>query len=131
MTLCYSVLSVQYYYSPDNRQFRSKTEVMYFLENGVRKSASKVVSKNTDTSDNNMHMEGVERSKENGRTSNKKKNKKRKILKFDFNNPPEKVEWVSEPGLEGRLTPLIGGDNVPEPSKLEWAEGLVSLKAGI
>ncbi|KAG2299790.1 hypothetical protein Bca4012_011384 [Brassica carinata] len=113
----------KYYYEPiTGRKFRSRTEVLYYLEHGTSKKGSK----KSDNSDSNSdHFEGQ------GSNKSSKKAKDQQPpppprppsppLKFDFDNPPEKVSWsAAKAGGEEAWTPFVGDDKVEDSLRREW-----------
>ncbi|KAJ0084871.1 hypothetical protein Patl1_30925 [Pistacia atlantica] len=111
----------RYYFDPSSaRRFRSKKEVLYFLETGTpRKRKKGAENSNAD----------VDKSGTKGKTvpappmpapapapSN-----------FDYCNAPEKIQWVLTKTSEDTWTPFIGKDKVPENTKREWAVAFTFL----
>lgn len=48
------------------------------------------------------------------------KSKKLAPWNFDFQNPPEEVNWALVDVSQGLWKPLIGDQQIPESSKQEW-----------
>lgn len=92
-------------------RFRSKNEVLRFLETG-----SKVKKKlDTDANVTNSEPPGRHKQKESG-----SKSKKPAPWNFDFQNPPEEVNWALVDVSQGLWKPLIGDQQIPKSSKQEW-----------
>ncbi|CAN6692692.1 unnamed protein product [Malus baccata var. baccata] len=102
----------RYYIDPvSGRRFRSKIEVLRFLETGTAKKAK--------TENASVDKTSVE-----GSGSQKKKSStkpKTSALNFDYNNVPEKVEWVLTATSGESWTPFIDNKKVPESTSKEWA----------
>ncbi|KAL8162466.1 hypothetical protein V2J09_013955 [Rumex salicifolius] len=101
----------KYYYCPDsNRRFRSKKEVMSFLETG------KVGSKK-------KKGDGLDGENTQSNTKRKKAVASRaSVDNFKFNDVPAKVKWVLTDAYEGLWSPLVNGvDRVSELEKQDWA----------
>ncbi|XP_010535494.1 PREDICTED: methyl-CpG-binding domain-containing protein 6 [Tarenaya hassleriana] len=118
----------RYYYEPvTGRKFRSKTEVLYYLEHGTLKKSAKK-SDNVDGQPD--HSEGQGSGKQN-RTAKKAKETP---FNFDFLIPPEEITWVltNDPGDEARWTPFMGDGKVPEPLTRDWktAFSMITTQSG-
>ncbi|KAG6583427.1 Methyl-CpG-binding domain-containing protein 6, partial [Cucurbita argyrosperma subsp. sororia] len=101
----------KYYFDPvSGRRFRSKIEVLYFLETGTLRKRKKSLDGNGTSAD------GPEEPK-NKKSSN---NAKSAPLNFDFFNVPEKVEWVLTDPSQEAWTPFINNEKVPQSTKREW-----------
>ncbi|XP_015873985.2 methyl-CpG-binding domain-containing protein 5 [Ziziphus jujuba] len=99
----------KYYFHPvSGRRFRSKKEVLYFLETGTPRK-----KKQTENSDAETKGSGGHKQKSSAAA-------KSSTLNFDFSNVPEKVNWVLSDSPEGSWTPYIGDDMVAESGKQEW-----------
>lgn len=131
---------VQYYHDPvSGRRFRSKKEVLHFLETGtIKKNANseKTVSQNqklnwmkvvkycvifclTLFNFLSYFWQSVE-----GSASKKQKKSSKKArpgVNFDFFDVPAKVEWVLTDSSQWSWTPFIGDHKVPESTAQEWA----------
>ncbi|XP_050369643.1 methyl-CpG-binding domain-containing protein 5-like [Argentina anserina] len=98
----------RYYYDPvSGRRFRSKKEVLRFMETGTLK-------KNADS----------DKTSEEGSASKKQRKsstKPRSVVNFDFSDVPAKVEWVLTDSSQWSWTPFIGDQKVPESTAKEWA----------
>ncbi|CAH8386427.1 unnamed protein product [Eruca vesicaria subsp. sativa] len=110
----------KYYYEPvTGRRFRSRTEVLYYLEHGTTpKKGSKKANK-TDFSPD--HMEGQGRNK----TSRKDKEQPPpppppRPLNFDFENAPEKVSWSMANSGDEAWETFVGEDKVQDSVRLDW-----------
>ncbi|CAK9327023.1 unnamed protein product [Citrullus colocynthis] len=101
----------KYYFDPvSNRRFRSKIEVLYFLETGTLRKRKKSLDGNPTSTD------GSEEPKSKKSSSNTKT----APLDFDFFNVPERVEWVLTDPSKDAWTPFIDKEKVPEYTKREW-----------
>ncbi|KFK27470.1 hypothetical protein AALP_AA8G387500 [Arabis alpina] len=102
----------RYYYSPGGHKFRSKTEVLHYLEHGtVKKGTRKAVK-------TNFHSDKFE-----GQGSPKvsKKVKEAPVpFNFDFESPPEKVSWAMTKAGEEAWAPFIGDDKVQDSVRRDW-----------
>uniref|UniRef100_A0A7C8ZQK5 MBD domain-containing protein n=1 Tax=Opuntia streptacantha TaxID=393608 RepID=A0A7C8ZQK5_OPUST len=111
----------KYYLDPvSNRQFRSKKEVLYYLETGSVKKKKR--SMNSDT-------ENTAQANSQTPKRNKAEAKAKELAKyFDFDDIPAKVKWELTDIYEGTWRPLINGvDRVPESSKQEWSAAFTYL----
>lgn len=63
------------------------------------------------------------------KVSQKPSEKKDSGVGFNFSKIPEKVQWVlsAEPGSRASWNAYIGGDQVPESSKLDWLAAFTLL----
>ncbi|KFK27467.1 hypothetical protein AALP_AA8G387100 [Arabis alpina] len=102
----------RYYYSPGGHKFRSKTEVLHYLEHGtLKKGTRKAVN-------TNFHSDKFE-----GQGSPKvsKKVKEAPVpFNFDFESPPEKVSWAMTKAGEEAWAPYIGDDKVQDSVRRDW-----------
>lgn len=101
----------KYYFCPDSkRRFRSRKEVMSFLETG------EVVPKK-------KKADGPDG--ESAPSSNKRKKvtaPKASVDNFKFNDVPSRVKWVLTDAYEGSWRPLVNGvERVSESEKQDWA----------
>ncbi|MBA0844449.1 hypothetical protein Goarm_001546, partial [Gossypium armourianum] len=109
-----------YYVDPTSgRKFRSKKEVLYFLENGSPQPKRK---KGTELPGSEVPSTGNSPGQK-----QKKSAKKQKPLNFDFINVPEKVDWFLTDACSDSWTPFLGNDLVPESTKQDWAAAFTSL----
>ncbi|CDY33033.1 BnaA10g12390D [Brassica napus] len=110
----------KYYYEPiTGRKFRSKTEVLYYLEHGTSKKGSKKPD-NTDSSSDHLEGQGSNKSSRKAKEPTPPPRPRSPPLKFDFENPPEKVSWsAANAGGEG-WTPFVGDDKVQDSLRREW-----------
>ncbi|KAK4741849.1 hypothetical protein SAY87_025437 [Trapa incisa] len=101
----------KYYRDPvSGSLFRSKKEVLYFLENGIKRK------KTTDSSDADPETgeSTASQRQKNGTAPKSPPN-------FDFSDPPEKVTWVLNDYSNGSWTPYVDGKKVPDPTAKEWS----------
>ncbi|KAE8678913.1 Detected protein of confused Function [Hibiscus syriacus] len=112
----------KYYVEPSSgRKFRSKKEVLYFLETGSTPYKRK---KGSDASSS----EGLSTGNSLGNKQNKP-DKKPKPLNFDFVNVPEKVDWLLTDACADYWTAVLGNEPVPESTRQDWAAAFLSLIA--
>ncbi|PRQ34084.1 putative DNA-binding domain-containing protein [Rosa chinensis] len=98
----------RYYHDPvSGRRFRSKKEVLHFLETGTLKK---------NASSDKTSVEGSASKKQ-----RKSSTKPRPAVNFDFFDVPAKVEWVLTDSSQWTWTPFIGDQRVPESTAKEWA----------
>ncbi|KAF8397486.1 hypothetical protein HHK36_016403 [Tetracentron sinense] len=115
----------RYFYDPiSGRQFRSKKEVLCFMETGTSGRYKRKTKKNSDA--NVMSPGRSEGHKQKG-SGSKRKGPRSNALNFDYINPPAKVEWVLTDSAEGSWTPFISDKRVPESSQREWAAAYSSI----
>ncbi|XVF68768.1 hypothetical protein PTKIN_Ptkin11bG0027800 [Pterospermum kingtungense] len=112
----------KYYIDPSSgRKFRSKKEVLYFLETGAPPPKKR---KGTETPGSEEAPKGFSAG-----SKQKKSDKKPKPLNFDFVNVPEKVGWSLTDASTDSWTPFLGDDQVPESTRQDWAAAFTSLTA--
>ncbi|GMI81782.1 methyl-CPG-binding domain 6 [Hibiscus trionum] len=112
----------KYYVDPSSgRKFRSKKEVLHYLETGMPPPKKK---KGAETSGSEDVGTG-----NSGGNKKKKPDKKPKPLNFDFINVPRKVDWLLTNASEDRWTPFLGDDQVAKPTRQDWAAAFASLIA--
>ncbi|KAK8581552.1 hypothetical protein V6N12_071771 [Hibiscus sabdariffa] len=117
-----AILVDKYYVDPSSgRKFRSKKEVLYYLETGTPQPKKK---KGTETSGSEDVGTG-----NSGGNRKKKRDKKPKPLNFDFVNGPQKVDWLVTNASKDCWTPFLGDDQVAEPTRQDWAAAFASLIA--
>ncbi|KAE8023302.1 hypothetical protein FH972_009015 [Carpinus fangiana] len=114
----------RYYFDPvSGSRFRSKTEVLYFLETGTKRKKKKLME--------NSDADTMESQKQKGSGGQKQKKSpakaKSSVLKFDFLNVPEKVNWVFTNSSQGSWAPFIGDKKVSESITREWATAFTVL----
>ncbi|CAH2065183.1 unnamed protein product [Thlaspi arvense] len=126
----------KFYYEPvTGHKFRSRNEVMYYLEHGVSKKAAKK-AENGDTQSERSESRG---SYKRPTKSNKKANEQPqpqpqqppppKPLEFDFMNVPEKVIWTGTNGSEEAWWPFIGDFKIQESVSHEWGRAFTFVTA--
>ncbi|XP_010426094.1 PREDICTED: methyl-CpG-binding domain-containing protein 5-like [Camelina sativa] len=110
----------KFYYEPiTGRKFRSKNEVLYYLEHGTPKKAVKKADNNGDL--HPKHSEGRGSSSRRQTKSNKKANEPPpKPVNFDFMNVPEKVTWTGTDGSDKAWWPSIGDYKIQESVSQDW-----------
>ncbi|KAJ0261413.1 Methyl-CpG-binding domain-containing protein 6 [Hirschfeldia incana] len=112
----------KYYYEPvTGRRFRSRTEVLYYLEHGTSKKGSKKTDFNPD------HLEGQGRSKS-SRKAKEQPPPPPPPLNFDFENAPEKVSWsvMANSGDEA-WSPFVGEDKVQDSVRRDWCAAFTAV----
>ncbi|XP_050140976.1 methyl-CpG-binding domain-containing protein 5-like [Malus sylvestris] len=103
----------RYYFDPvSGRRFRSKIEVLRFLETGTTKKAK---TENASADKTSVEGSGSQKQK---KSSTKPKNS---ALNFDYTDVPEKVEWALTDSSGQSWTPFIDNKKVPESTSKEWA----------
>ncbi|KMT05243.1 hypothetical protein BVRB_7g173840 [Beta vulgaris subsp. vulgaris] len=110
----------KYYVDPvTQRRFRSKKEVLYFIETGMMKK-----KKNDSDADATPGTDSAATPKR-----KKFETKAKDSLKnFNFDDVPAKVKWELTDIYEGTWRPLSNGvDRVPESSKQEWSAAFTYL----
>ncbi|XP_010264451.1 PREDICTED: uncharacterized protein LOC104602459 isoform X2 [Nelumbo nucifera] len=109
----------RYFYDPvSGRQFRSKREVLCFLETGMS-GRQRAKSKKKDTNADVTPLKTSEHPSSGGKRANGST--------FDFLNRPAKVKWVLTDSATGSWTPFIGDEKLPESRKQEWATAFKSI----
>ncbi|KAK6234861.1 Methyl-CpG DNA binding - like 9 [Theobroma cacao] len=110
----------KYYVDPSSgRKFRSKKEVLYFIETGITPTKRK---KGMETSGTEEVSTGISAD-----TKQRKSEKKTKPLNFDFTNVPEKVDWLLTNASVDSWTPFLGDEQVPESTRQDWAAAFTFL----
>lgn len=101
----------RYYRNPAGKKFRSKNEVMNFLETGSKKT-----KKPNDAEATPSKSPGNKKQKKSS-----SKRKKSEALKFDFENPPTAVSWICTNAPEETWTARVDNKRVAESRQREWA----------
>ncbi|XP_059627756.1 methyl-CpG-binding domain-containing protein 5-like [Cornus florida] len=115
----------KYYVEPvAGRRFRSKQEVLYFLETGSKRKRKL----NPDADATSSESPGAPKQKKSG-SKKKKKKPSAPPPNFDFDNVPEEVSWVLTDASSGTWSPYIGDEKVPQSTKQEWAAALEFVNA--
>ncbi|CAH2069430.1 unnamed protein product [Thlaspi arvense] len=110
-----------YYFEPiTGRKFRSRTEVLYYLEHGTSSRGSKK-AESTDLSSDHFEGQGSKRA------SRKAKEPPPPPLNFDFGNPPEKVSWCMSSTGEEAWTPFVGDDKVQDSVRRDWCTAFTAV----
>uniref|UniRef100_A0A1J3CXG0 Methyl-CpG-binding domain-containing protein 6 n=1 Tax=Noccaea caerulescens TaxID=107243 RepID=A0A1J3CXG0_NOCCA len=108
----------KYYHEPvTGRKFRSRTEVLYYLEHGTAKKGSK----------NSDHFDGQGSSNKASRKAREPPPPPPPPLNFDFENPPEKVSWSMANAGEEAWTPFIGDDKVQDSVRRDWCSAFTAV----
>ncbi|XP_055835809.1 methyl-CpG-binding domain-containing protein 5-like [Solanum dulcamara] len=103
----------RYYYEPaSGTKFRSKTEVLYFLETGGKRKKA-ITGSGTDATPSETPPS--KKPKKSG-----SKTKKVTSFYFDSGNPPQSVCWVQTDTSADTWTPSCNGSMVPGTRKQEW-----------
>ncbi|KAJ0021430.1 hypothetical protein Pint_32378 [Pistacia integerrima] len=114
----------RYYFDPSSaRRFRSKKEVLYFLETGTPRKRKK----GAENSNADVDKSGTKGKTVPAPTPTPMPAPAPAPLNFDYCNAPEKIQWVLTKTSEDSWTPFIGKDKVPENSKREWAVAFTFL----
>ncbi|CAH8296705.1 unnamed protein product [Eruca vesicaria subsp. sativa] len=109
----------KYYHEPiTGRKFRSRTEVLYYLEHGTTPKKGSKKPKNTGSISD--HLEGKGREKSSKKAEEQPLPPTLPPLNFDFENPPEKVSWSMADAGEEAWTPFVGNDKVQDSVKRDW-----------
>ncbi|KAM7502320.1 hypothetical protein LguiB_001224 [Lonicera macranthoides] len=107
----------RYYIEPANgRRFRSKKEVLYFLETGEKQK-----KRATPDGPDATPSPGGKEKKEKKEKKSSSKTKKPPPINFDFNHPPETVSWTFTDTAKDTWDPSVGEEKVAESTKKEWA----------
>ncbi|OIT00872.1 hypothetical protein A4A49_07691 [Nicotiana attenuata] len=103
--------SVEYFFEPvSGRKFRSKVEVLYFLETGGKRKKGNTGSEATPS----------ETSKSQKQKKGGSKTQKITSFYFDSGNPPHSVCWVQTDGFADTWAPSCNGGMIPERRRQEW-----------
>lgn len=109
----------KFYYEPiTGRKFRSKNEVLYYLEHGTPKKKSVKTAENGDS--HSEHSEGRGSARRQTKSNKKVTEPPPKPLNFDFLNVPEKVTWTGINGSEEAWLPFIGDYKIQESVSQDW-----------
>ncbi|CAN8248475.1 unnamed protein product [Cochlearia groenlandica] len=115
----------KYYYEPiTGRKFRSRTEVLYYLEHGTSKKGGKR-AENTDS--HSDHFGGGQGSYRSTRKAKEPPPPPPRPLNFDFENPPEKVSWSMIDSGEEAWTPFVGEDKVQDSMRQDWCNAFTVI----
>lgn len=105
----------RYYYEPvSGAKFRSKAEVLYFLETGGKRKKA-----NTGTGSDATPSE-TPNSKKQKKSSSKKEKKKSTDFYFDSGNPPQSVCWIQTDSSADTWAASCNGNMVPDSQKQQW-----------
>ncbi|CAL9244241.1 unnamed protein product [Arabidopsis halleri] len=108
----------KYYYEPNTgRKFRSRTEVLYYLEHGTSKRGGAKKVENTDFQSDLFEGQGSNRASRKA----KEPPPPPPPLDFDFKNPPEKVSWSMANAGEEAWVPIIGDVKVQDSVRRDWS----------
>ncbi|KAL1208488.1 Methyl-CpG-binding domain-containing protein 6 [Cardamine amara subsp. amara] len=109
----------KYYYEPiTGRKFRSRTEVLYYLQHGTSKRGGAKKAENTD---DHVERQGSSKSSRKAKEPILPPPPPPPPMNFDFENPPEKVGWSMPTVGEEAWTPYIGEDKVQDSVKRDWS----------
>lgn len=123
----------KYYVDPAGHLFRSKNEVLHFLETGsIRK---RKIPANINDAAKALENSGGRKGKKSLSNNKKdksglKKSKSKTASKFDFTNVPPKVDWVLTDSSKGSWTPFINEHKVPESDKRVWTAAFAAEDNG-
>ncbi|CAI9105705.1 OLC1v1004690C2 [Oldenlandia corymbosa var. corymbosa] len=108
----------RYFFSPSGERFRSKVEVLHYLETGSRRKNGRKSKDDPDPASTEKPSESpAERKKKKPKATSNAKNFS--DLNFDFKNPPESVTWVQSDASGDNWVPSTDDGNVPIDAK-EW-----------
>ncbi|KAK4606486.1 hypothetical protein RGQ29_000635 [Quercus rubra] len=108
-----------YFHSVSGSRFRSKKEVLYFLETGTKRKTRKP----SENSDADTMGSGGQKQKKSATKA------KTFPLKFDFSNVPEKVQWVLTDFSKGSWAPFTGDKKVPQTTVQEWEAAFTAFSS--
>ncbi|KAF8010731.1 hypothetical protein BT93_J1391 [Corymbia citriodora subsp. variegata] len=120
----------KYYCDPvSHRVFRSKKEVLYFLETGLSRKKRKMENADANNDAGNSNATKVQAESSGGQ-------KQKKVGRappqpppnFDWDNCPEQVKWVLKDASTNTWIPYINNKEVPESIRKEWTTALEYLK---
>ncbi|KAF8094816.1 hypothetical protein N665_0352s0024 [Sinapis alba] len=115
----------KYYLEPiTGRKFRSRTEVLYYLEHGTTPKKGSKKAKNTGS--NPDHLEG-KGSKKSSIKAKEQPPPPLPPLKFDFENAPEKVSWCMENAGDEAWIPFVGDDKVQDSVRRDWGSAFTII----
>ncbi|KAG9153569.1 hypothetical protein Leryth_008508 [Lithospermum erythrorhizon] len=99
----------RYYISPSGRKFRSKTEVLHFLETGSTKKRK-------------ADADGMPPASSKNQKDKKPKRKRGDFsgVDFDYRNPPQNVTWTLTNASHDIWTPAVDEGVTPEHVKRTW-----------
>ncbi|XP_016483756.1 methyl-CpG-binding domain-containing protein 5 [Nicotiana tabacum] len=101
----------RYFFEPvSGRKFRSKVEVLYFLETGGKRKKGNTGNEATPS----------ETSKSQKQKKGGSKTQKITSFYFDSGNPPHSVCWVQTDGFADTWAPSCNGGMIPERRRQEW-----------
>ncbi|KAM7256046.1 hypothetical protein ACFE04_011787 [Oxalis oulophora] len=114
----------RYYFDPaSKRRFRSKKEVMYFLENGTLRKKKKE-PESSDTGADTAEASGGSKTKK----AKSKPTASPSPSSFVFNNVPDKIIWSLSDASKDSWTPSLPGDEkVSDSTREEWAAAFASI----
>ncbi|KFK33990.1 hypothetical protein AALP_AA5G087600 [Arabis alpina] len=110
----------KFYYEPvTGRKFRSKTEVMYYVEHGTPKKPGKKAESGETPSEHSEGQGSIKRPNRSRQKANEPPPPPQppKPLNFDFLNVPEKVTWT---GSKDAWWPVIGDYKIQESVCEDW-----------
>ncbi|NP_001316316.1 methyl-CpG-binding domain-containing protein 5 [Solanum lycopersicum] len=113
----------RYYYEPvTGSKFRSKTEVLYFLETGGKRKKAITGTTGSGTDATPSETPPIKKQKK-----SISKTKKVTSFYFDSGNPPQSVCWVQTDTSADTWTPSCNGSVVPGTRKQEWDAVFLSV----
>lgn len=120
----------KYYCDPvSHRVFRSKKEVLYFLETGLSRKKRKMENADANNDGGNSNANKAQADSSGGQKQ--KKASRAPPLpppNFDWHKCPEQVQWVLKDASTNTWIPYINNEEVPESIRKEWAAALEYLK---
>ncbi|VVA94761.1 unnamed protein product [Arabis nemorensis] len=119
----------KFYFEPSGRKFRSKNEVLYYLEHGTPKKPGKKAENSDMSSEHSEGQVSNKRQNKSNQTANEQPPPPPKPLNFDFLNVPEKVIWTGTNGSEEDWWPVIGDYKIEEPVSEDWHRAFTLVTA--
>ncbi|XP_071931535.1 methyl-CpG-binding domain-containing protein 5-like isoform X4 [Coffea arabica] len=124
--------SDRYFFSPSGLKFRSKVEVLEFLETGSRRKkklksdANATVRHKCLPSDGPSDQRKKTSKQASGNPSDHQKKKSKSNIRdfsdmnFDFRNPPRSLTWVQANDCPDDWLPTFSNATVPKSERTEW-----------
>ncbi|KAL3518594.1 hypothetical protein ACH5RR_021183 [Cinchona calisaya] len=116
----------RYFIAPSGQKFRSKVEVLHFLETGSRRKKKLKSDADVMPSDSpSDQRKKISKQPSAGPSDLRKKKPKSNIrnfsdVKFDFRIPPQSLTWVQVDDSPDEWAPISVNATVPESEKTEW-----------
>ncbi|XP_027083191.1 methyl-CpG-binding domain-containing protein 6-like [Coffea eugenioides] len=116
----------KYFFSPSGLKFRSKVEVLEFLETGSRRKKKLKSDANATPSDGPSDQRKKTSKQASGNPSDHQKKKSKSNIRdfsdmnFDFRNPPRSLTWVQANDCPDDWLPTFSNATVPKSERTEW-----------